>query len=939
MVDPKSEQGHHTHDQALSQLVKTSGAIGEFVLCYPGTQTADETEWLEPWFRDRINSYFTETLSSSDDIQLPTQPSSPSQEELLAQPIRLISIHPHYFRGFRNPTHPIRLDGDLMVIDGRNTSGKTSLAEALEWLYIGCLSRRESMDLGSPHELENCVSNQFRPDDGETWVNGTFISLIPGETKPFTLRRVLKEDYGTTIGSRCTSVLFLNDKELTTHEEIETLDRIFASEPPLLMQHTLRLFVESNPKKRRQYFERLLHLDELTNLVSKAVIGNARLPEFPSPTGSVALKTWETLSSIAREDSSQRAYRQVLRTEESDLHPRVINALTTIAHNEFPDFISKSSQIEEISTTLVGEQSRFRQRSFPLLTQLRPQRQIQDDGQYQHPYDENEIVSISATIRQTWQTYKAAKEAAQLVGNDRIAISRALKILLEGNVIQHEADTQICPICAYEKAETLTSSRLKEIENWLPTQELESVARQALQQAMVLLIELIKKAVREYEELLPALPSPADFDEALKGVDVELKRAVEGLRKVRKEDGIKLKNILSQGEDLLIKTRNIPTSAEECEAHLNQCTQIINGLKNLPLAARHYRDALRTVEAAIGAVASIDPTYRLRAAWLACFENIAAIVVDLRWEQAKRQAQKDLESIRDALMEYRSQFLESRRISFNQGIDSIWKTLRADQYSSFSKLHIPPPSGRGFPVEIEIKAVLNDGHQQKEVDALRVFSESQVNALGIAAFVTRSTLLGHKMLIFDDPVQSMDEEHFRTFAEDVLNHVLTEGFQVILLTHNEMFARDVSHCHYDHPGYVTMSVRLSRREGCIVEEGNRRFSERLILAEKKIDAGELKRAWELVREAIERLYTVTYIKYGLSGFNPDSWKDQPAEYMWDSGVGKIIDEKIPGIGNKLKDILDMSVAGSHDKAPRGETDLRNSIKILKGLPHELHVGG
>ena len=75
----------------------------------------------------------------------------------------------------------------------------------------------------------------------------------------------------------------------------------------------------------------------------------------------------------------------------------------------------------------------------------------------------------------------------------------------------------------------------------------------------------------------------------------------------------------------------------------------------------------------------------------------------------------------------------------------------------------------------------------------------QVNALGIAAFVTRSKLLGHKMLIFDDPVQSMDEEHFKTFAKDVLTHVLSEGFQVIILTHNDVFARDISHCHYDRP--------------------------------------------------------------------------------------------------------------------------------------------
>ncbi|MCK5643189.1 MAG: hypothetical protein KAJ19_20440, partial [Gammaproteobacteria bacterium] len=391
--------------------------------------------------------------------------------------------------------------------------------------------------------------------------------------------------------------------------------------------------------------------------------------------------------------------------------------------------------------------------------------------------------------------------------------------------------------------------------------------------------------------------------------------------------------------ELLSRSYEIPTSNKECEAYISQCAQITTKLYCIVSAGQRYRDALRMVEATVGAAASIDPNYRLRATWLACFENVTAIISDLRWEQAKRKAQKDLENIRDALMEYRKQFLESRRTSFNQGIDLVWSTLRADRYSSFSKLHIPPPSGRGFPVEIEIKAVLDDGNLQKEVDALRVFSESQVNALGIAAFITRSKLVGHKVLIFDDPVQSMDEEHFRTFAQDVLTHILDEGFQVILLTHNDKFARDVSNCHYDRPDYVTMSVRLSRRNGCVVEEGNRRFSERVILAEKETDEGNHKRAWELIREAIERLYTVTYRKYGPAEFNPYSWQEHAAEYMWDNGAGQIIEKKIPGSGIELKKILDMSTAGAHDKPPRGETDLRNSIKFLKALPSKLEIGG
>ena len=315
------------------------------------------------------------------------------------------------------------------------------------------------------------------------------------------------------------------------------------------------------------------------------------------------------------------------------------------------------------------------------------------------------------------------------------------------------------------------------------------------------------------------------------------------------------------------------------------------------------------------------------------------IALDIKWEDAKFRAQNDLKSIRNQLIECRRQFLELQRSSFNDGIQDLWSSLRGDLYSRFRELNIPKPRGKGFPVEIEVKAELDDGQSRREVDALQVFSESQVNALGIAAFVTRSQLVGHRMLVFDDPVQSMDEEHFKTFARDVLRLLIGKGLQVVILTHNDTFARDVSYWHYDRPDYITMTVRHSRRDGCIVEEGNRRVAERLRIAEKLIDNGQADDAWKRVRLSIERLYLVTYLKHGPDNFKGESWMHQTAEFMWGSGAGEIIEGKMPGAGERLKEILDLAAAGSHDSAIRGETDLRNSVEFVRGLLSELRLGG
>jgi hypothetical protein len=932
----KYKQSHPTGDEVLSLLANLPGTLGSFVLAYPGSQSEDDS-WLDSWFITHTNRYFNQSIITDDKILVHKTFPTVTQG-MLAEPVRLKSIEPHYFRGFREIQQPINVDGNLVVFEGRNSSGKTSLAEALEWLFTDRLSRRESKELGSARELENCISNEFRPENDKTWVKATFILQRKEQTESFTLCRVLKSDYGATLESKCYSVLLKDDIELSQKEELQELDRLFASEPPLLMQHTLRDFVQSNPRDRRKYFERLLKLEELTDLIGKAVIGNARLKEFPSLTGSKALKDLDILEGTMEDDQSKKACGQLYQSKDGDLTDRVKQTLTKVAHLEIPELISKTTEFDQIRIHLQQEQEKAKQRSFPLLDRLRPQIILEGQAKINHT---TEAIDVCNQIKEAWKAFEPAKQAAQSVGKERIVISQVLDILIQNKLLRSEIPTQRCPLCEYKNVETLTAERISEIMGCAPIQETEKTTKKALQQKFDMLLELASKIIGAWDEFLPKVPSDKEWQDALQGANDELKQVTQALRKIREEENKKFNASLSYIREVMKKPPTIPDSLNKCEEYMDQYMQAIKELDNVSSLVHQYREAFIKVEAAASAVARVDPKYRLRETWLICSENCSAIAKDLRWEYAKRAAQNDLETIRDALIKYRKHFLEARRTSFNEGIGSVWGALRADEYSSFSELHIPEPRGKGFPVEIEVKAILNDGEQQKEVDALRVFSESQVNALGIAAFVTRSKLLGHRVLIFDDPVQSMDEEHFKTFAKDVITHVLEEGFQVILLTHNDIFAQDVSYYHQDRPEpeYVTMKTVLNKRKGCVIEEGSRRVFERLKRAEKEIDEGQFEQSWALIRRSIERLFTIAQQKYGPPTFNPGSWQDQTAEYMWESGAGEIIEGKISGSGKELKDILKKTVAGSHDKSPRGETDLRNSIKYLKSLLGELHLGG
>ena len=913
---------------ALGLLQNATGAVGGLVRAYT-TKEATEGGWLDPWFLRRTQLHCDTNIP--EDEQIVTITSEATRASHLSQRpgLSLVSIRPHYFRGFKDLPNTIDLTGGLVVIEGKNTSGKTSLAEAIEFLFAGSLSRREEHGAGSTAELENCIENQFRPVGESTFVEATF-AKHPGtpDEQQFVLKRVLTRDYGATSTSVCESKLHMNGSGLSKEDETVILEEMFSRVPPLLMQHTLRSFVHSPPPQRRQYFERILALDDLTDLISEAVIGDAKLPGFKSPKGSDGLLRWETLIGQLKISEAKATARKVKSVAQKNRPKALAYALIDVAGLEFS---SPSANLADAETWIDQLQNDARQKSFPPLAQLRPKQQ---------PNHELSTTLAGSELRKPnvegrWKEYEDAKTSTNAVREGALVIADALENMIQAGLIDREQAVQLCPLCVHENTATLTQQRLLEIEGWKPLVEYEKKARANLDADINRLKNDLLFLIQEATNTLPDLP---DLDQYLKDAASELSDAVSKLVKVRSHIETDVRQTLDKAQFLATAETDHFETLTDVTTYASECTACIDILKGIPGHAVKYGRALRTLETIIGQAASSDKEYKKRESWLACVKSQEDILDDFKWEEAKLSSQKDLADVRTELMKFRGKYLDGKRDMFTEGIQEVWSCLRGDTYSSFSNLHVPEPKRKGFPVVLEVKATLDDGYENKEIDALKVFSESQVNALGVAAFVTRSRLLGHDFLIFDDPVQSMDEDHFKTFARDVLPPILDEGRQVILLTHNETFARDISYWHHERSNYVTLGMRMSQKDGCLVDEGNRRFSERLRNAEKLASEGEHKESWLRVRLAIERLYTVTNIKYGPNGFDPDSWKNQTVEYMWDSGgVGDIIASMDRTAGKRLKEILTMATGGAHDKGVTGSTDLLAATKYLRGLGSRMKI--
>jgi recombinational DNA repair ATPase RecF len=73
--------------------------------------------------------------------------------------MRLIDLTVKNFRGFGPSVATIDLSGDLVLLYGPNGHGKTSLTEAVEWLFYGTTKRRQRGEGFSKAEYAGTFAN------------------------------------------------------------------------------------------------------------------------------------------------------------------------------------------------------------------------------------------------------------------------------------------------------------------------------------------------------------------------------------------------------------------------------------------------------------------------------------------------------------------------------------------------------------------------------------------------------------------------------------------------------------------------------------------------------------------------------------------------------------------------------------------------------------
>ena len=701
------------------------------------------------------------------------------------------------FRAYGANVQTLSLPSDIAVIWGANSKGKTSLAEAFEFLLTGEIVRRELM-ASTQDEFAGALRNAHLADHEDVYVS---IHTTTSGGTDHEIKRVLTSDY--TKRQNCTTRLEI-DGVAAIDDDLMQLGMVLSPPPlqaPILAQHTLSYIFSVGPQDRATYFKTLLDvtdLDVLRNSIAE-LSDELMLPDNP------LLKKFDTCTAIP-----------TLFLELAPFKHTPFDQATLIAGMKSATRALIETTTEDIPETLddrLGKVDKIltdrRNKTFPV-----------------HYFERKRRVDWSQPTSEYWTTLddyikeckKVDAETRQLVA----LFDEALKL----PDIAKITDPIDCPLCGEETA--LTHERVQlirqHVENVRDFKETERSAMNALTQltgSTEALLVSVDAAVPKFLKTTRANRHQNGFtvsrlrellsDRANELVDPWL----EAIKPYMRAGRILRASALAFSADIKKQIRNLSPdlSPEELRRAIDNLTTLST---NFNTSVEEYNKKERLLNTALNEI--IDNQSDI-AGWQD-FLDITRKPSELRdiliESQARNTVKKELEIAIRHIDRAKQQVLDDKFAEYSVLIQEWWERLRPDEPTFFSSVRPRKKAKR----TIDFKAALSDKVDRsvpKVRDVIAVFSQSQLHCLGLSLFLARAQHENLGFIVLDDPVLSSDEDYRANFNSTVVNSLLKLQIQVIILTQDYRAWKDLE-TRYRHVGISTAQLFVNTSaEGSIIE--------------------------------------------------------------------------------------------------------------------------
>lgn len=711
------------------------------------------------------------------------------------------------FRGF-NQEQEILLDSDVVLIYGLNGSGKSSFTEALEWLFFGEISRHRLSACRGEYQYEEYLRNLF--------YTGTEVPFVEVEGTVGDQTYIARKELLTEKNSR----YLINGEEKDDFSSLPVGLESYSRS--ILAQTEIAALVNTEQKDRWEQLAYILGQDDLVRLRENFIaLRNAkRDKEFESDWKSISreLKQWAELNTL-------RSYWDSLDTEN--------------AFSELENLL----QAEEIEVPQGELDKVLRTRIHHLLGADLATRALELDGGDPRLLD---------------QKHGKLKELVREVGTLSEAISAAtvdedeLKFFRGG---LQRASIPTCPFCLER---TLTSSRMKQIEERLAEgkESLRTVdrlkeVRLALSGELRSISDNVSRYLpnRQQLKLLAQKLSDGGFSDLAAGVQ-EFEKSLGPFC----QENLKLLRLAVSG----------------CESSLEKFYFHEERELSAEEALRSFEATLKTMHESFEANGQ---------KWDSIRDSI------LRKFPTGKPSQKELEKwlllqrLHRITVNNQSAFLTAKLIGLITGLQEKLETFEKKEVGGLLSLHSDEIRGYyrklnpGEDIQFKKIQVRPTKQRQaklvaeaygKEINPVTIFSEAHTNSLSLSIYFPQRVDRNDTWQVFvlDDPVQSMDQGHAMSLIDILADKAKQK--QIILLTHSKEFADSFRYrfspevlLHYEFVDGGSSGPRIELRKGKTLDY--------LQFAEKNRSGTEVERksAGNALRSAIEGLLGEFLLKQGM----------------------------------------------------------------------------
>ncbi len=710
---------------------------------------------------------------------------------------RLKSLSVRGFRAYGATEQTLNLPKDIAVVWGPNSKGKTSLAEAFEFLLTGRITRRE-LTASSQDEFADALRNAHLAAGEEVYVAAR---IIAADGTAHEIRRVLTGDYGKR--QDCTSRLEI-DGAAATEDDLARFG-ITLSQPPLqapvLAQHTLSYIFSVRPQDRATYFKTLLEvtdLDDLRNDIA-TMAGELRLPDDP------LLTKFDTCAAVP---ALKPAFAGMLRTI-PDLATLTTNfedaarVLIETAGEKVPDTLEE--RLASIDRILADRRSK----TFPV-----------------RGFERKELAGWNPPRPDIWTRIDTYLDERKKIDEETRQLVALFDEALKYPAISVIAEPVDCPLCGTESALTPERVQLirRHVEDSKKFRTAETSAKSALSQlsaSVDALATAVEAALPRYLKMTAAKRREIGFtvarirellgDRAAEFVDPWLAR----VRSIARAGAALRRGTLAAGALVEEYTVGLATALDTEKLHASFST-----LATLRATYATAIEAYKAPATALGtALNEVLDAQSDTAGWQD-FLDIARQPDTLRAVLIERAARvavgKELDAALKQIDRAKDQVLNDKFSEYSTLIQAWWERLRPDEPTFFSALQ----PRKGAKRTIDFKAGLSanpDRSAPKVRDVIAVFSQSQLHCLGLAIFLARAQHEGLGFIVLDDPVLSSDEDYRTHFNSTVLTELLNLPMQVIVLTQDHDTWEELEN-RYRHLGISNAQLYIETpAEGSIIE--------------------------------------------------------------------------------------------------------------------------